>query len=169
MLHAFAPIWLLVAAGYAARRWRLLGQSAATVLGWFVFHLAMPAALFVTLARTPLAGFDGRGLAAFGSSTLLVTSRAGSAPDAGRAEISVITALKLVAQPAIASAAGVLLQLLPDQLRAVVVCAGLPTAQNVFIFAQQYRVGEAIASRAVLTTTVLSLGSIAATAALLGH
>lgn len=54
LLHAFVPIWLLVAAGYAARRWRLLGDSAVTVLGWFVFHLAMPAALFVTLARTPL-------------------------------------------------------------------------------------------------------------------
>jgi malonate transporter and related proteins len=304
MLHAFVPIWLLVAAGYAARRWRLLGESAATVLGWFVFHLAMPAALFVTLARTPLAGFDGRGLAAFGSSTLLVTGagwygagrffdrkpgeraiwgmasgyvnsanlgipvamqvlgsvsflvevlvlqvlvitpiilvtldrhadasgrvrlsriatlpirnpvilgsalgiaasaagfraspvaatpltwlaaaavpaalvalgaslcRQGSALDAGRAEISVIAALKLVAQPAIACAAGVLLRLPPEQLLAVVVCAGLPTAQNVFIFAQQYGVGEAIASRAVLTSTVLSLGSIAATAALLGH
>jgi len=60
MLHAFVPIWLPVAARYAARRWRLLGESAATVLGWFVFHLAMPAALFVTLARTPLSGFDPR-------------------------------------------------------------------------------------------------------------
>jgi malonate transporter len=304
LLHAFVPIWLVVAAGYAARRWRLLGDSAVTVLGWFVFHLAMPAALFVTLARTPLAGFDGRALAAFAASTVLVTgaawygagrffdrkpgeraiwgmasgyvnsanlgipvamqvlgnvsflvevvllqvlvvapiilmtldrhadaagrvrlrriatlplrnpvilasalgiaasaagvrapsvvqlpltwlaaaavpaalvalgvslSRPGSAPDAGRAEIPVITALKLIVQPAVACAAGVLLQLPHDQLLAVVVCAGLPTAQNVFIFAQQYGVGEAIASRAVLTTTVLSLGSIAATAALLGR
>ncbi|HUZ54984.1 MAG TPA: AEC family transporter [Streptosporangiaceae bacterium] len=304
MLRAFEPIWLLVAAGYVARRWRLLGDSAATVLGWFVFHLAMPAALFVTLARTPLAGFDGRGLAAFGSSTILATGagwygagrffdrkpgeraiwgmasgyvnsanlgipvatqvlgnvsflvevvllqvlvvapiilvtldrhadaagrvrlrriatlpfrnpvilasalgiaapaasfrapsvvqtpltwlsaaavpaalvalgaspwRQGSALDAERAEISVITVLKLVAQPAIAYAAGVLLHLPPDQLLAVVVCAGLPTVQNAFIFAQQYGVGEAIASRAVLTTTALSLASIAATAGLLGH
>jgi hypothetical protein len=95
--------------------------------------------------------------------------RQGSALDAGRGEISVIAALKLVAQPAIACAVGVLLQLPPDQLLAVVVCAGLPTAQNVFIFAQQYGVGDAIASRAVLTTTVLSLASIAAIAALLGH
>jgi predicted permease len=304
MLHAFVPIWLLVAAGYAARRGKLLGDSAVTVLGWFVFHLAMPAALFVTLARTPLAGFDGRALAAFGSSTILVTgagwygagrffdrkpgeraiwgmasgyvnsanlgipvamqvlgsvsflvevvllqvlvvapiilvaldrhadaagrirlgriatlpfrtpvilgsafgiaaSAAGfrapsavqtpltwlsaaavpaalvalgaslcrrrSALAAGRAEISVITALKLVAQPAIACAAGVLLRLPPDQLLAVVVCAGLPTAQNAFIFAQQYSVGEAIASRAVLATTAASLATIAATAALLGR
>ena len=55
MLHAFVPIWLLVAAGYAARRWRLVGDSAVAVLTWSVFHLAMPAALFVPLARTPLA------------------------------------------------------------------------------------------------------------------
>src|SRR6266567_2291359 len=49
------------------------GDCSATVLGWFVFHLAMPAALFVTLTRTPLAGFDGRALAAFGLSTIAVT------------------------------------------------------------------------------------------------
>jgi predicted permease len=50
-----------------------------------------------------------------------------------------------------------------------VVCAGLPTAQNTFIFAQHYRAGEAIASRAVLVTTTLSMASLAATVALLGR
>jgi malonate transporter and related proteins len=64
---------------------------------------------------------------------------------------------------------GLLLHLSQPQLLAVVVCAGLPTAQNVFIFAQKYSVGEGLASRAVLTTTTLSLTSIAAIAALLGH
>ena len=50
----------------------------------------------------------------------------------------------------------------------MVVCAGLPTAQNTFIFAQEYGVGEALASRAVLVTTTLSLATLAGTAALLG-
>ena len=93
--------------------------------------------------------------------------RPGEPLQAGRAEIATIAALKLVAQPAIAFAAGLALRLTPAQMLAVVVCAGLPTAQNVFIFARQYGVGEALASRAVLVTTTLSLASIATIAALL--
>jgi len=304
MLRAFEPIWLLAAAGYAARRWRLLGDTPLAVLGWFVFHLAMPAALFVRLSKTPLAGFDGRQLAAFGVSTAIAigagwygaarffdrkpgeraiwgmacgyinaanlgipiaaqvlgsvsfivqvllfqtliispiilavldrhaeaggTIRFGRlatlpfrnpvilgsalgiaasatgfrAPTAvqtpltflsatavpaalialgaslyrrdpdrgtGRAEITAITTLKLVCQPAIACAAGLLLGLSRPQLLAVVVCAGLPSAQNAFVFAQRYRVGEALASRAVLVTTTLSLASIAGIVALIGR
>jgi malonate transporter and related proteins len=60
LIAAFGPIWILTAAGYLARRRRLLGDSAASVLGQFVFHLAIPAALFRTLARTSLSGFAGR-------------------------------------------------------------------------------------------------------------
>jgi malonate transporter and related proteins len=304
MLHAFEPIWLLAAAGYAARRWRLLGDTPMSVLGWFVFHLAMPAALFVRLSRTPLTGFDGRQLAAFGASTAIAIGagwyvaarffdrksgertiwgmacgymnaanlgipiamqvlgsvsfivqvllfqtlivspvilaaldrhavaggairfgrlatlpvrnpvilgsalgiaasasgfrapaavqtplsllaaaavpaalvalgaslyRSDKEPGTGRAEIATITALKLIGQPALAGAIGLLLRLSPSQLLAVVVCAGLPSAQNAFVFAQRYRVGEALASRAVLVTTTLSLASIVAIVALLGH
>ncbi|WP_230688619.1 AEC family transporter [Micromonospora sp. WMMC415] len=84
------------------------------------------------------------------------------------AELAVITALKLVAQPVIAYAAGLALHLSAPQLLAVVVCAGLPTAQNTFIFGQEYGVGEAVANRAVVVTTTLSLATLAAAAALLG-
>ncbi|MBW4700420.1 AEC family transporter [Micromonospora sp. RL09-050-HVF-A] len=86
---------------------------------------------------------------------------------AAPAELAVITALKLVAQPAVAYAAGLALHLPAPQLLAVVVCAGLPTAQNTFIFGQEYDVGEAVTSRAVLLTTTLSLATLAAAAALL--
>src|SRR5258707_12116800 len=72
MVRAFEPIWLFAAIGYAARRWRLLGDRAVTALAWMVFHLAMPTALFVRLSRTPLTGFDGRQLAAFSASTAVV-------------------------------------------------------------------------------------------------
>jgi malonate transporter len=72
MLRAFEPIWLLAAIGYAARRWRLLGDTAVAVLGWFVFHVAMPAALYIRLAQTPLTGFDGRELAAFAISLVAI-------------------------------------------------------------------------------------------------
>lgn len=305
LVSAFVPIWTLTAVGYAACRWGLLGEAAATVLGRFVFHLAMPSALFLALSRMPLSGFAGRSLLAFGMSTaavvgfgwvgagrlfgrapaerpiwgmaagyvnsanlgipiatqvlgnvsflaevvllqvLVVTPvvlialdrhsdpagrvrvrriaslpvrnpvilasllgvacsaahlRLPSAADAsltllataavptalvalgaslhrtapsraeptGPAELAVIAALKLVAQPVIAYAAGLALHLSAPQLLAVVVCAGLPTAQNTFIFGQEYGVGETIANRAVVVTTTLSLGTLAATATLLG-
>ncbi|RAO07988.1 AEC family transporter [Micromonospora noduli] len=308
LVSAFALIWILTAVGYAACRWGLLGEAVASVLGRFVFHLAMPAALFLALSRMPLSGFAGRALLAFGVSTaavigfgwvgaswlfgrepgerpiwgmaagyvnsanlgipiatqvlgnvsflaevvllqvLVVTpvilvaldrhsdpagrvrvrriaslpvrnpvilasllgvacsaaglhlpstagasltllsgaavpaalvalgasmhrsapSRAEPAAPAAPAELAVITALKLVAQPVIAYAAGLALHLSAPQLLAVVVCAGLPTAQNTFIFGQEYGVGEAMANRAVLVTTTLSLATLAAAAALLG-
>lgn len=302
LVSAFVPIWILTAVGYAARRWGLLGEATASVLGRFVFHLAMPSALFLTLSRMPLSGFAGRSLLAFGLSTAAVVGfgwagasrlfgrKPGERPiwgmaagyvnsanlgipiatqvlgnvsflaevvllqvlvvtpvilvaldrhsdPAGRvrvrriatlpvrnpvilasllgvacsaaglhppsavgasltllsgaavpaalvalgaslhrteplraepAELAVITALKLVAQPVIAYAAGLALHLSGPQLLAVVVCAGLPTAQNTFIFAQEYGVGEAVANRAVVVTTTLSLATLAAAAALLG-
>lgn len=304
---AFVPIWLLVAAGYAARRWpvfgrQLFGDRLLGLLSWFVFHVAMPAALFVTLARTSRAGFDLRPVAAFAASTTLMIGAAwylarrvfdrkpgeraiwamsagyvnsanlgipvalqvignltflvqvvlvqvllvapvilavldrhadggsqfrirrfvtlpfrnpvilGSAlgiaagethvtlptvvhdplavlawtavplalltlgaslhrphepVPAGHGEITTIAALKLAGQPAVAFAASLVLGLTPGQMLAVVVCAGLPTAQNVFVFARQYGLGEALASRSVLITTTLSLATIATIAALL--
>nr|WTA65204.1 AEC family transporter [Micromonospora sp. NBC_00855] len=302
LVSAFAPIWILTAVGYAACRWGLLGEAVASVLGRFVFHLAMPAALFLALSRMPLSGFAGRSLLAFGVSTAAVvgfgwvgaswlfgrepgerpiwgmaagyvnsanlgipiatqvlgnvsflaevvllqvlvvtpvilvaldrhsdpagrvrvrriaslpvrnpvilasllgvafsaaglhlpstagaslTLLSGAAVPAAlvalgasmhrtvpsRAEpvaLAVITALKLVAQPVIAYAAGLALHLSAPQLLAVVLCAGLPTAQNTFIFSQEYGVGEAVANRAVVVTTTLSLFTLAAAAALLG-
>ncbi|GAB1640072.1 AEC family transporter [Krasilnikovia sp. MM14-A1259] len=302
MLSAFAPIWILTALGYAARRWGLMGEAASLVLGRFVFHLAMPSALFLTLSRMPVAGFFGRSLLAFAVSAVavvgvgwvgvsrlfgrkpgerpiwgmaagyvnsanlgipiatqilgdvsflaevvllnvlvltpvilgaldrrrdpagririrhiatlpvrnpvilasllgIVCSAAGVHPpqvvgasltllsgaavpaalvalgaslhggDSMRvepAELAVITVLKLVVQPAIAWAAGLALHLSGPQLFAVVVCAGLPTAQNTFIYAQEYGAGEAVASRAVVVTTTLSLATLAAVAAMLG-
>ncbi|MCG5461975.1 AEC family transporter [Micromonospora sp. MED01] len=308
LVSAFVPIWFLTAVGYAACRWGLLGEAVASVLGRFVFHLAMPSALFLTLSRMPLSGFAGRSLLAFGVSTaavvgfgwvaasrlfgrgpgerpiwgmaagyvnsanlgipiatqvlgnvsflaevvllqvLVVTpvilvaldrhsdpagrvrvrriaslpvrnpvilasllgvacsaaglqlpsaaaasltllsgaavptalvalgaslhftapSRAEPAERPRLAELAVISALKLVAQPVIAYAAGLALHLSAPQLLAVVVCAGLPTAQNTFIYGQEYGVGETVANRAVLVTTTLSLATVAAAAALLG-
>ncbi|SBT43147.1 AEC family transporter [Micromonospora auratinigra] len=305
LVSAFVPIWILTAVGWAACRRGLLGEAAASALGRFVFHLAMPAALFLALSRMPLSGFAGRPLLAFGVSTaavvgagwvaagrlfgrapgerpirgmaagyvnsanlgipiatqvlgdvsflaevvlvqvLVVTpvilvaldrhrdpegrvrvrriaslpvrnpvilasllgvacSAAGLRPPSAAGasltllsgaavpaalvalgaslhrtaptrtepaeptELAVIAALKLVAQPVVAYAAGLALDLSASQLLAVVVCAGLPTAQNTFIFGQEYGVGEAVANRAVVLTTTLSLGTLAAAAALLG-
>jgi malonate transporter and related proteins len=307
MLTAFEPIWILTAVGYVAHRQGLLGENATAVLSRFVFHLAMPAALFLTLARTPLSRFDGAALAAFAISTAVATGAGlygagrffgrqdgervissmaagyvnsanlgipialqllhsvsflvevvllqnmivtpailisldrladpagrvrlrriatlpfrnpvllgsglgflasatrfhipsvlltsltplsdaavpvalialgaslyaperAAAGQARQAEVAFLTGLKLVAQPLVAYLAGAFLLGLPrTELLAVVVCAGLPTAQNTFIFAQEYGVAETLASRVVVVSTLLSLGSLAAIAALLQH
>ena len=315
LIAAFGPIWILTGAGYLARRRGLLAENATVVLGQFLFHIAIPAALFVTLAKTPLSGFALRPLAAFAASTVIVTgagwfvagrwfgrkpgeraiwgmaagyvnsanlgipiamqvlgtlsflvevvvlqvlivtpiilivldryddaagrvrlSRIASLPVrnpvilasalgviasatgfhpplvlratlsllAGAAvptalvalgaslyqarpartsggadaevghwrsavsEMTVLTVAKLAVQPAIAFAIGAFaLRLPPAQLLAVVVCAGLPSAQNTFVYAQHYRQGETLAGRAILVTTTLSMATLAATAALL--
>lgn len=303
LLNAFIPIWALTAVGYAARRRGLLGESATAVLGRYVFHLAMPAALFLTLSATPVSSFDVRALIAFGASTgatlgvgwfvggrlfgrkqgerpiwgmaagyvnsanlgipialqvlhsvsflaevvllqvLVVTPiilialdrhgdpsgavrlrriltlpvrnpvilgsalgvvwsighwhtpaevsnclvllsgsavpvalialgaslHGGTPASASGRELGVLAALKLLVQPLLAFAAGELLHLSHAQMLAVVVCAGLPTAQNTFIFAQEYGVGEALANRAVIVTTTCSLATLATAAALLGN
>ena len=305
IVDAFVPIWALTAVGYLAQRYGLLGADAASVLGRFVFHVAMPAALFITMSTTPLTSLAGRTLAAFAISsiviiaagwwgasrlfdrkaeerpiwgmsagyvnsanlgipiamqvlgnisflaevvlvqTLIVTpiilvaldrhgagagavrlkriatmplrnpvmiasvlgvvwsaahlpvpsvvggslhllaaaatptalvalgaslySRGRSVEAPAPRELAAITGLKLVAQPLVAFGAGLLLRLSPEALLTVVICAGLPTAQNTFIFAQEYGVAETLANRAVVVSTTLSLGTLAAVVALLGH
>ena len=85
-------------------------------------------------------------------------------------QIALVTGMKLALQPAVAWAIGLYaLHLTRPQLLAVTICAGLPTAQNVFIFAQEYRTGASQASRAVLVTTTLSLASLALITWLLGR
>jgi malonate transporter len=305
IIDAFIPIWALTAVGYLAQRSGLLGTEAASVLGRFVFHVAMPAALFITMSTTPLTSLAGRTLATFAISTIVIitagwwgagrlfdrkpaerpiwgmsagyvnsanlgipiamqvlgnisflaevvliqslivtpiiltaldrhTAGAGkvrlkriatlplrnpvmiasvlgvvwsathlhvpsavggslhllaaaATPTAlvalgaslyapGRSvaapaprEIAAIAGLKLIAQPLVAFGIGLLLQLSHEALLTVVVCAGLPTAQNTFIFAQEYGVAETLANRAVVVSTTLSLGTLAAAVALLGR
>ncbi|MGK5642230.1 AEC family transporter [Streptomyces sp. URMC 126] len=71
LLSAFVPLWALTVVGYLAGRTGLLGGDAEDVLGRFVFHIAMPAALFTLLARTPLAGFANASMLAFAAGTAL--------------------------------------------------------------------------------------------------
>jgi predicted permease len=73
LLSAFVPIWLLTAAGWAAARSGVLGEQAETVLGRFVFHIAMPASLLAMLARTPLRDLADSSLLAFAAGTVVVS------------------------------------------------------------------------------------------------
>src|SRR3954469_1665013 len=78
-------------------------------------------------------------------------------PGTGRRDILLATALKLVGMPAVAAVTALLLGLDAQQLYAVVVLAALPSAQNVFNYAQRYERGLVIARDTVLLTTVGSV------------
>lgn len=77
------------------------------------------------------------------------------------AELGPIAALKLVLHPALCY---VMMSLVgnfdPTWVFAAVLLAGLPTATNVFVIAQQYGVWVQRASASILLTTVLSVGSV---------
>ncbi|ROQ71185.1 hypothetical protein EDD95_7277 [Streptomyces sp. CEV 2-1] len=73
LLSAFGPIWMLTAAGYAVGRSGLLGAQAEAVLGRFVFHVAMPAALFSMVSGSRPAGFAHLPVVAFAAATALVS------------------------------------------------------------------------------------------------
>ncbi|MFJ8853270.1 AEC family transporter [Streptomyces sp. NPDC102437] len=72
LLSAFAPIWILTAIGYAVGRSGLLGAQAEAVLGRFVFHVAMPAALFTMVSGARLNTFANSSMVAFAAGTALV-------------------------------------------------------------------------------------------------
>ncbi|GAA1223233.1 AEC family transporter [Kitasatospora nipponensis] len=69
LLASFVPIWVLTAIGYLVSRTGLLGDQAEAVLGRFVFHVAMPAALFTMLAKAPLTTFANPSMLAFAAGT----------------------------------------------------------------------------------------------------
>ncbi|MFJ7906802.1 AEC family transporter [Kitasatospora sp. NPDC096204] len=73
LLSAFAPIWALTGVGYVVGRTGLLGPQAETVLNRFVFHVAMPAALFLMISRTPLDRFANASMLAFTAGTVVAT------------------------------------------------------------------------------------------------
>ncbi|WP_031070557.1 AEC family transporter [Streptomyces sp. NRRL WC-3742] len=73
LLSGFAPIWALTGVGYLVARTGLLGPQAETVLNRFVFHVAMPAALFLMISRTPLDRFANPSMLAFAAGTAVAT------------------------------------------------------------------------------------------------
>lgn len=74
LVAAFTPIWVLTAVGWLAGRTGLLGRHAEEVLGRFVFHVAMPAALFTVVARTDLASFANTSMLAFAAGTVVASA-----------------------------------------------------------------------------------------------
>ncbi|MFJ7275239.1 AEC family transporter [Kitasatospora sp. NPDC098663] len=71
LLSGFAPIWALTGIGYLVGRTGLLGPHAEPVLNRFVFHVAMPASLFLMIVRTPLDHFANPSMLAFTAGTVV--------------------------------------------------------------------------------------------------
>jgi malonate transporter len=84
-----------------------------------------------------------------------------------RRDIILASVLKIAVMPTVAWLAGTLLGLDRDQLFAVTVLAALPSAQNVFNYAQRYGRGVILARDVVLITTIASLPALVLIAALL--
>jgi len=90
----------------------------------------------------------------------------GSGPDAG-VRYAVVAA-KVLIQPAVAYTVGLLLGLDGVLLLAAVVMSGLPTAQNVFVFATRFRQAPELARDAVVLSTLATAVTLTVAAVTLG-
>ncbi|MGH3585115.1 MAG: AEC family transporter, partial [Pseudonocardia sp.] len=81
--------------------------------------------------------------------------------------LAAIVLLKNIVHPALAMALGLLLGLQGHALLAVVVCAALPTAQNVFAYAVRFDQGVTLGRDAALSTTLVSVPVLFGVVALL--
>ncbi|WP_232548065.1 AEC family transporter [Propioniciclava soli] len=105
-------------------------------------------------------------LLAFGAS-LRLDPLPGSGPH--RAHVWFTVVLKVLVHPLLAWVIGHLVfGLTGPALYAVVVLGALPAAQNVYVVATRYRAAELLARDAVFWTTILSVGTLLAAAALFG-
>jgi malonate transporter and related proteins len=83
-------------------------------------------------------------------------------------EVATVAVLKLVFMPVVAWLIATALGLDGPVLLGVVLTAALPTAQNIFLHATRYRVGEDVARESILVTTLCSLPVALLVAVLLG-
>lgn len=105
-------------------------------------------------------------LLAYGISLRLGPGFGGDVP---RGELALTSTLKLAVQPVVAWAvAHLLLGIDGAALLAVVVCAALPTAQNVFVHATRYDRATTLARDTILVTTLGAVPAIALVVLLLG-
>lgn len=86
-----------------------------------------------------------------------------------RGEVILASALKLLVMPALAwFVAAIVFGLGPQETLVVVVLAALPTAQNVFNYAQRFGVGENVARDTVFITTIGCIPILVLATVLLG-
>lgn len=83
-------------------------------------------------------------------------------------QVGVIQLAKIVVHPLVAWGLGVCFGLSRPELLAVTVIAALPAAQNIYVIASRYEVGEILARDAIFVSTMLSVPTITLVAGLLG-
>lgn len=159
------PVILLlieVTSGNAGRRWMtpllapvrnpiVLAALAGVVValtGWRVPAHAMEAVRMLGAAAVPT-GLFVLGMSLHRSAEVAAASR--------WLEVAATVALKLLAQPILAAVVGAWLGLRGYPLWALVLCSGLPTAQNTFLFANQYRLATRFTRDVVFVSTLLSM------------
>ncbi|TBN58070.1 AEC family transporter [Glaciihabitans arcticus] len=90
------------------------------------------------------------------------------APGSDRRDVLLATAIKLAVMPLIAWLFGrFVFGMDGEQLFVVVVLAALPTAQNIFVYAQRYNHGQVVSRDVILLTTVGAVPILVGVAALL--
>ncbi|MDQ0375740.1 AEC family transporter [Cellulomonas humilata] len=136
----------------------LLGLVLAA-LPWSLPEVVYEPFRLVGAAAAPLA------LLTFGMALAVPRTVDSAAP---RADLTLAVSLRALVHPLLAWGLGTALGLPPQALLAVVAMAALPTAQNVLVYAMQYRHGEALARDAGLVTTVLCVPVLLVVAATLG-
>ncbi len=73
VINAVLPLFAMVLVGFAAMRFRLMGEAALSGLNTFVYFFALPVMLFFTMARSPIDGlFDWRIIAAYSGASVAV-------------------------------------------------------------------------------------------------
>jgi malonate transporter len=96
-------------------------------------------------------------LIAFGMS---LSGRRVLAPGPDRVATITAVVLKTAGMPAFAFLLAVALGLTRDATYAVTVLAGLPTAQNIFLYAQRFQTGLAVARDAIFLSTVVCVPAL---------
>ena len=141
----------------------IIGSALGTLVAVTGFELPAPVMepfRIIGAAAVPLV------LIAFGIS--LHGRRRGDGIGTSRRDVALASAIKLAVMPLLAWVFGALVfRLDPAELFAVVVLAGLPTGQNIFVYAQRYDRGVAVARDTVLITTIGSVPVLVLVAALL--
>lgn len=156
------------------------GEGVASALRRLVTNpLTLAAVVGVVLAvtgwRLPRVAEDPLELMAGAAIPLMLMSYGAAlrlSPPLGKAghngEVLLASVLKLVVMPVIAWSVAVALGIEGRALLGVVITAALPTAQNIFLHATRYRVGEDVARETILITTLASLPVALLVAVVLG-
>lgn len=127
--------------------------------GWQLPDIALQPVELIAGAAIPCM------LAAFGMS--LTQHKPLEGTRAHKAQVALLSALKLLVMPTLAWLCGLALGLEGTALFGVVLMASLPTAQNVYVAAVRYRTAEPVTRDVVLVTSVVAMLTMAAVALVL--